>query len=268
MKTPLSLIVIIMLLVFLFVAGCTNQTPQSNQSIDATTTNATAPTEPPTTIPPSPSQARVSFTNDEVNRHFMIIAFGQTNSKLNKVFPNTHVSINLQGQANTDDAKFISDFAKSYNQFTETEIFDSPVEIEFDDYPYHHRLNINFYPSAYIKEMGGMYEEKDPTTDEYLYAITYPIQGSRITHPIPSQYYINSKLSITERNRYIMKSMLHFLGFSGKTYDYPDSYFYVENKDGINLSPLDQAAIRVMYNPAFSNGMSKEAVEDVLFIGD
>lgn len=265
----LGILITVLLVSFTIFSGCTSQEAAPSTPTPTTAIDTTVQTTVQTTPTPTTSLVPVSFTNEDVNKHFMTIAFGPTNTKLYKIY--TSGKVNFNGQYRNDNKEFITEFARSYNKFTDTRTFRSPLEIDIegdDDFT----PNINYYPPAYIHSISTIYKETVPDKGTILYAISYPKWNSYPAgggYYAPSVYYINSMgVPVNTRNHYTMKAVLHHLGFSGETYDYPDSFFYVDNRNGTNLSPIDKAAIKVMYNPALLNGMSKEAVEDVLFIGN
>jgi hypothetical protein len=58
--------------------------------------------------------------------------------------------------------------------------------------------------------------------------------------------------------------MLHYLGFPGQTYSYPDSVFFYTTQSNVDLTPLDVEAVRMMYNPGIYTGMTVEQVRQLL----
>ena len=251
------------LMLLVLATACTTQPTEPPISSDVITTLQTAtPTEQTTTIPTT-TPVQMVISDEDINRHFLSIAFGRTDILLRKVYTGIDykVPVNLNGLSNSDDIKFITEFARNYNQFTQTDTFHQPPRVTTGGLGIGNVV-INFYPPDYLKSISDysiISKKVDPETGDYLFVISQPKDR-------PTQYYINSDLSINERNHYIMKSIFHFLGFAGETYNYPDSYFYADNHDGIDLIPLDKAAISVMYNRNIFRGMSITQVKDTLLI--
>jgi len=263
--------IIIMGLLFVIlaicIAGCTTQTtPQQSSEISDTVAQTTNPTisetivqiTETTTTSTITTPTQIAYSNEDINNHFLSLAFGRTNYYLEKVTTGSahKILFTLKGQSTDEDHSFITNFARDYNQFTQTETFHKPARIQTDDDPW--SISINFYPSTYLESLHEgkiRYKKVDPNNDEYLYIVT---------SSSPPQYYINSNLSGDKRNHFIMSATFDYLGFPGETYNYPDSFFYFDNWDKIKLSSLDKAAINIMYKPLLYRGMSIEDVKSSL----
>ena len=249
-------------ILFILLAGCISPQTLSSTPVTSPSTPTATLAETPTptvilTTPIStPAPTPVSFSDDDINNHFVSIAFGRTNSYLEKVTTTSahKIQIYLKGESTPDDVTFITKFGEKYNEITQTETFHDPVRILTSDQPY--SIQIGFYPPDYLKSIDEgiiRYKYVDPDTGDSLYIVTTGYQ-----------YYINSNLADGERNHFIMRAILDYFGFTGETYDYSDSFFYANNEDGTNLSSLDKAAINVMYKPILYRGMSIEDVKNAL----
>lgn len=251
---------LIVIIGFLLIIGCTSQIPQQEQTstVSPTQTITETPTLPDTTPSATPTSERI-YTDDEINRHFLNIAFGRDNYYLVKIYTSSsnRVGFSLYGQNTPEDEQFMTDFAKNYNRFTATTTFHDPP-IRTDE----KGVYLGFFPSNYLKsieEAQIVYREIDPSNDDYLFIITS--KYGDFTH-----YYVNSDLTGDRRNHYIMRAMLYYLGFPGVTNTYPESFFYAENRDGVTLISLDKSAINVMYDKRIIAGMPINAVKNVLLI--
>ena len=219
------------------IAGCSSQQSIIKQESPNITTTTQQVTSVPTLVPNqlvtqiATTDKSASFSGIDVNRHFLDLTFGRSNNYLTKIStdPDHKVSFTLNGKNTNDDAKIINDFAKNYNSFTSTSTFDSsPIRTDQKG------ILIEFYPQDYLKSLQTYVlttTETDPTSGDILFI---PGANGGIT-------YINSDLSGDVRKHYIMKAMLISLGFQGTTNNYPDSFFYANNIDHVNLTPLDIA---------------------------
>jgi len=262
------LIILIALIGFILIMGCSTQQQTTQQNIVSPTSSpqitSTQIASTPQTITPSVIEEKpVQITNLDANRHFLDIAFGRSTNNLKKNLNGLVYTLN--GKYSESDKKIISDFAKDYNNFTSTKTFiDSPIVEKGDG------MSINFYPQDYVKKLGEhKYQEIDPTTGDINFAMdikyveSYHSLGPALEFP---QFYINPDLTGNVRQHYIMKAMLLSIGFQGTTINYPDSFFYTGNNDKINLTPLDKAAINVMHDVRIINGMTFDSAKESLIL--
>lgn len=258
------LLVLVALICFISIVGCTSSpTKAQEEAVNTTiipTRVSSVQTVAPTQISTAPVTVTIneSFTGVDVNRHFLDITFGRANSYLTKVTTGSayKVAYTLNGKNMDSDADIITDFAKNYNSLTSTTTFDNPP-IRTDEKGIH----IEFYPQDYLQSLDEKYityKELDPSSGNYLFIL---YSGSD-----QPRYYINSDLTGDVRKHYIMKAMLFSLGFQGTTNTYPDSFFYANTINHVNLSPIDKAAINVMYDSRIQNGMSINDAKNALLI--
>jgi hypothetical protein len=256
---------VILLVIALVTAGCVSENKNTVVAPTETTTIITTQMTPSPTILPTRAVTTTvniektdSFTDVDVNRHFLSLVFGKTNFYITKRYtgPGARVAFSLDGKNTADDTQTITDFGKDYNIFTSNTAFDSPP-IRTDEKGIH----LEFFPPDYFKNLNEYYiifKEIDPSNENYLFAVMYSAKSDG------NHFLINSDLKGDKRKHYIMKAMLYVLGFVGTTYTYPDSFFYSNNQDHITLTPIDKAAINVMYNNQIYNGMSLTGVKTVL----
>ncbi len=250
---------VIVVIAFLLITGCTTQIPRQEQTltVSPTKTITETPTLPHTTPGATPLSEK-TYKDYEIKLHFLDIAFGRDTYFLVKFYPSSsnRVAFSLYGHNTADDEQFMTNFAKNYNNFTETVTFHDPPVRTDDKGAY-----LGFFSSSYLKSIDEsqiIYRETDPSNGDYLFIIT-SIPGE-FTH-----YYVNSDLTGDRRNHYIMRAMLYYIGFRGVTNTYPESFFYTENRNGAALISLDKSAINVMYNKRINAEMSRSAVMDILF---
>ena len=210
-------------------------------------------TESPT---PSPiATPAVIFTEDQVSQLFIDIAFGCDSIWINKFTPspNKHLFFSLEGLVNPEDTEFVTQFAKNYNLIT-------PVAVFTDDPLSSKGSPIIIYPSDSLNSLDKTYigcQETDPNTGALLYLIYKPV----VEYPggqkeETTKIYINSDVEGAQRNHYLERAMLYYLGFPGQTYDYPDSVFYYASQSNVDFIPLDSEAMKTMYGPGIYSGMS------------
>ncbi len=250
-------------------AGCI--TPKTTPEDSPVTVPTTESSPVPTTEPPTPSGTvsgtvpdAAQFTRDDVYELFMDIAFGCDNTGVTMFSPSSenHLFFSVEGQVNSADLDFVSRFTREFNRLT-------PIEV-FTDEPLNSRGRpIIFYPDATLDSLEKRFiacQELDPASGKPLYIIyksvtKLPNGKSEITTKI----YLNAHLAGAERERYLQKAMLYYLGFPGQTYNYLDSVFYYNTRSTTDFSPIDIEAIKTMYHPGIFEGMSMQEVRWLFF---
>jgi hypothetical protein len=59
----------------------------------------------------------------------------------------------------------------------------------------------------------------------------------------------------------MVRGLLCELGFTGQTYDYPESIFYSESENTTGLSEIDWKVIGLMYGKKVTTGMTFDRVK-------
>lgn len=241
---------------FILVAGCLapemfpDMSPASQptiQVIPVPTTESTTPTV--TKIPAAP------FTKNEVSELFIDIAFGCDSSWVDMFPPSSenHLFFSLEGEANDTDIAFVRQFTKKFNPLT-------PVAIFSEDPLSSRGSPIILYPLESLDSLDQGFiacQEVDPASGEPLYIIYKPvIESASGDKETTTRIYLNAALQGAERNHYLQKAMLYYLGFPGQTYAYPDSVFYYDTRSTIEFTPLDIEAMKTMYHAGIYQGMS------------
>jgi hypothetical protein len=76
--------------------------------------------------------------------------------------------------------------------------------------------------------------------------------------------YVNSDLANGERDHYVVRGVLYYLGFPGETGKYPTSIFYSQPNNVVNLSTIDWQAVQLMYGSKISSGMDLTTIQNML----
>ena len=253
-------------------AACTApQTPRETSPVTAPTTESSPipTTEPPTpsdTVPePSDTAPQAAqFTRDDVYELFMDIAFGCDNTGVTMFSPSSenHLFFSLEGQVNPADIDVVSLFTSEFNRIT-------PIEV-FTDEPLNSRGSpIIFYPEDSLDSLEKRFvacQELDPETGKPLYIIYNTVtelpNGERET---TTKIYLNANLAGVEREHYLLRAMLYYVGFPGQTYNYPDSVFYYNTQSTTAFTPVDIEAMKTLYHPGIYEGMSIQEVRWLFF---
>lgn len=246
-------------------AGCiTPETTPENSPVTAPTTESSPV---PTTEPPTPSDTvpeAAQFTRDDVHELLMDIAFGCDNTGVTMFSPSSenHLFFSLEGQVIPADIDFVSLFTRQFNRIT-------PIEV-FTDEPLNSRGSpIIFYPDDSLDSLEKRFvacQELDPESGKPLYIIyksvtELPNGESETTTKI----YLNANLAGAEREHYLQKAMLYYLGFPGQTYNYPDSVFFYNTRSTTDFTTIDIEAMKTLYHPGIYEGMSIQELRWLLF---
>ena len=246
-------------------AGCL--APQAIPQTSPTPPPTTQSTPLPTTELPTPSPVNtpsIQFTRDEVYELFIDIAFGCDNTWVTMFSPSSenHLFISLEGEVNSSDIDFATRFAEEFNRI-------APIEV-FSEEPLNSRGSpIIFYPENSLNSLEKRFiacQETDPVTGEPLSIIYKTVtelpNGDEET---TTKIYLNANLAGVERNHYLQKAMLYYLGFPGQTYNYPESVFYYDSRSTVDFTQLDIEAMKTLYHPGIYPGMSVQEVRWLLF---
>jgi len=244
---------------FILVSGClaplSPAPPQMTQ-------NTTVPTAAPetTSLPATPGAV---FTRDEVGELFVDIAFGCDTTQVYMFVPSSenHLFFSLEGQVNDHDMGYVRQFTKAYNLLT-------PVEVFTED-PLNSRGSpIILYPRESLKSLDKRFiacQETDPESGDPLYLVYMPVEKTPSgVEETTTRIYLNAALQGAERDHYLQKAMLYYLGFPGETYTYPNSFFYYDTNTTLEFTPLDTEAMKTMYHPGVYPGMSVQEIRWLL----
>ena len=127
---------------------------------------------------------------------------------------------------------FMKNFTKNYNRLMSVEAF--------SDDPFSSQGNpIIIYPLNSLDSLEKSFiacQELDQKSGVPLYMIYKPvIEQPSGRKEVITKIYLNSDLQGAERNHYLERAMLHYLGFPGQTYSYPDSVFFYSTQSNVDL---------------------------------
>ena len=238
-------------------SGCLT-TPAGHEPGQVTLTPA--PTTAPTTeIPlnetftPLSTPTPIGLSSEDINLHFMDVAFGSGNLFLERLplsSKRTTISLNAGIES---DKEVIESFAVKFNTLSQSNrLFENTKDGQSGD------IRIKFLSPEGLEaidltaEMGWL--NREFTRDGITCS---KIKGYDI--------YLNSNMEGEQRTHYLLRSLLYTLGFKGDSLRYPDSIFSYPENTATELSFLDEKALQVMYGLGMDNGMTVDDVKRVLF---
>ena len=202
---------------------------------------------------PRPTPTAIGLSSEDINLHFMDVAFGGGNLFLERLplsSKRTTISLNAGRES---DKVLIESFAVKFNLLSQSnKLFENTKEGQTGD------IRIKFLPPDGLKaidltsEMGWLNQE-------------YTRGGITCAKIKGYDIYLNSEMEGDMRDHYILRSLLYTLGFKGATLRYQDSIFAYPENTVTELSFLDEKALQVMYGLGMDNGMRVEDVKRVLF---
>lgn len=257
-KTIFPFIIIIAVLL----GGCT-----AMQNTPPDTTVTVAPSPVPSTIAATPipstasTQVQVTptsrppqLTSDDVNNHFMDLAFGGGNIYLERITTSPNpITFSISGGTDSDKAT-IEAFFKEFNDLSQSvQLFENLKEGNSG------QIQIKFLSpdglEAIDMKSSNAWLNKEFKSDGVTYAKVKD-----------NQIYINSALQGDARKHYILLAILFELGFKGETLKYPDSIFYYQGNNVTGLSMVDEKAAQIMYGLGLYNGMTVDDVKKRVFL--
>lgn len=268
---------VILLIGFLLISGCTStgSTVTTTQPTITSTVGIATPTVPtnpavspvsttsvptnPTIIPMS-TTSHAAYSSDDINRHFVDIAFGPDYSFVNK-WNKELVGVAVTGTYNDEDVKLLNNFFKSFNSYSSYTKLPSEVkqgekgDILLYFMPEKSIINVNSGNSYKISK------NRETGAINYIYKVNPNQYGGNI-----ETLYINSDLKGDARTHWILRALLYELGFPGETGNYPDSIFYSDSDTATSLNKVDLKALELMYGKKISFGMNFAQVKNLLFI--
>jgi hypothetical protein len=247
----------------LLVAGCTGpgQVPVTPVTTPAPTLS---PTEAPVITTPIPTTAAVSspapittppaITSDDVTQHFMDIAFGSGNTKLDRLpqspSANSPLSTISLFNGNSNDTALVQSFISQFNDLSATNQFSTNIKTTTNA-----DIVIRFVSPAGMDAI----PKESYTREIRSGSVSYARIGPRII-------YINDDLKGDLRSHIVLRGILYGLGFPGETLKYPDSVFYYEPNQNTRLDLVDQKAVQIMYSTGLTPGMTVANVKNVIYL--
>jgi hypothetical protein len=210
---------------------------------------------------PAGTITQTVYSTNDINRHFVDIAFGPDYSTMNK-WNKELVHVAITGNYDSNDIKRINNFIQVFNSYSSTTKLSAEVkqgEILGD-------IVLIFLPESLLNNINvdnSWKISKNPEngTINFIYK-TNPFQNGVNTHTV----YINSDLKGDARVHWILRSLLYALGFAGETGTYSDSIFYTDSDTTTHRSTIDLKALELMYSTKISSGMSLRQIRQILSI--
>jgi hypothetical protein len=261
------------------IAGCSNSTSTSvptptPQIVYVTVTPTQAPSaiisNQETSVPLTPivtatPSVKKAYTTDEINKHFVDIAFSNDFTVISKWTAGT-MKISITGAFNNNDKMILSTFQQQFNDHSSTTKLPSdPTESTQGS------ILINFLSGSSLKNLAQDTSYTSSNTKQIINKDDAGTIGSIYRVNRQQSYstgvvYINSDLTGDERAHYIIRGLLYYLGFPGETGTYPDSIFYSGQNNATTPNLVDWKAIELMYGAKITNGMTLSNVKSVLLI--
>jgi hypothetical protein len=222
-------------------------TPSTNPTTPIPSTEST-PVPVRTTSPPA------QLTSDDVNNHFMDLAFGGGNIYLERISTSPNpVTFSVSGGTDSDKAT-IEAFFREFNDLSQSvQLFENLKEGTSG------QIQIKFLSPE------GLDAIDMKTSDPWLNK-EFKQDGVTYAKVKDNQIYINSSLQGDTREHYILLGLLFELGFKGETLKYPDSIFYYQGNNVTNLSMVDLKAAQIMYGLGLYNGVTVDDVKKRVFL--
>lgn len=276
MKLRCIILLLILMLCAVYIAGCSNApsapviTPVPTPTVPVTTnapvqTNATTidvidqPTPAVTTATPADqSAAALAYSTNDINRHFIDIAFGPDYSTITK-WDKPYITIAITGSYTDSDVNLLSDFSRTFNASSSfTHLSPDIKRGEKGD------IVLNFLPESSMKNINTAASTKisrDANGDIiFIYSPASTLSDETI--------YINSDLKGDARTHWMLRSLLYELGFPGETGSYYDSIFYSDAATATSLNKIDLKAVALMYGSKIKNGMTLNDVKQLLLLNN
>jgi|GEM_PF-1019994 len=222
------------------------------------TSNGTIKVSTTVAIQKSPPVPKTTLSSTDINRHFIQIAFGPDSTKIAKP-ADDRISIAMSGDFVENDTLMINEFTSQFNNLSSTKKINTGIKTGDQA-----SIVMYFLPEASLEniEDSGTNVFKDPKTG-VIHFLHRTIQNQLITKEV---MYVNSDLTDKQRTHWVLRSLLYQLGFTGETYDTPDSIFYANSENTTQLSDIDLKAVGLMYGKKITTGMTFDRVKALLLI--
>lgn len=257
-----KIIIPFIIIIAVLLGGCTsveNTSPgtavtSALGTAPATTTPTSIASTIGTLVPAPTTSLPPQLTSDDVNNHFMDLAFGGGNIYLERITTSPNpITFSISGGTESDKAT-IEAFFREFNDLSQSvQLFENLKEGTSG------QIQIKFLSpdglEAIDMKSSNAWLNKEFKSNGIIYAKVKD-----------NQVYINSALQGDTRKHYILLAILFELGFKGETLKYPDSIFYYEGNNVTGLSVVDEKAARIMYGLGLYNGMTVDDVKKRVFL--
>lgn len=264
-----SIVILVLFLgVLVFVAGCTADRAPANPAITVVTptinpvpltTSIIPPSVPPTTAPVLTVTARTAYTGDEINQHFIDLAFGADNNNIRR-FMTPVVTVAITGSYTDNDLVELNRFFLLFNnQSSFTRLPSVVKQGEKGD------IVILFMSGTAMESIASDNTWKvyrNPSTGKINYMFRTSQYGTITTETV----YMNGDMKGAERTHWLLRGLLYELGLTGETGTYPDSIFFSSYNNITELNPIDTKVLQLLYGNKIREGMTLDDVRRVLVI--
>ncbi|MFZ0006168.1 MAG: DUF2927 domain-containing protein [Methanoregula sp.] len=265
----------VLLIGLLFMAGCTSSTPESSSTPVATPTpqvvitmaTPTAAVTIPTQVIATPTIPSMNYSADQVDSHFMDIAFTSKSQTLGQLSA-TGNKVAIIGVYSNDDVNTLSSFLQEFNTLSPAaQLPTTPIQSGTSG-----DITLNFLPESTLNNLA----QQQPTVGQVnkesngeiasIYETATSL-GGNATYEYTKRsgtVVINNNLNGDERTHYMILGLLYYLGFVGQTTTYKDSIFYAGQNNITMPNGIDWQAIDLMYAGNIMPGMTYNNVNNVL----
>lgn len=245
-------------LAFLAVAGCLSPSPPT--AVSETTTLPTLPpppgtvvTETETPVIPAFTPAPTLLSSEDINLHFIDVAFGSGNIFLERLPLSTRRTTISLNAGRDSDRETIEAFILKFNALSQSnKLFENTKTGQSGD------IRIKFLPPDGLKAV-------DLSSEVGWLNREFSCDGMTCAKIRGYDIYINDQMEGDQRTHYLLRALLYTLGFKGDSLRYRDSIFAFPENNATSLSFLDEKAVQVMYGLGMDNGMTVDDVKRVLF---
>lgn len=262
MKYPV-VVLILLLGTLVLGTGCTTAPAPvipATPVITPVATPAPLPVQnPPAPVPIPEITPRTAYTSDEINQHFVDLAFSADNDRIRR-FSSPVVNVAITGAYTGSDVDALNRFFPVFNnQSSYTRL---PSVVKQGDQG---DIIIRIIPDNGIEGINSDNTWKvyrNPSTGRIIYLFRTN-QYSTLSNEM---VYINADMTGNERMHWLMRGLLYELGLPGESGTYPDSLFYSSYNGVTELSPIDVKALQLLYGNKIREGMTLDDVRRVLII--
>ncbi|MFA6226687.1 MAG: DUF2927 domain-containing protein [Methanoregula sp.] len=258
-----AILLVLVLGIVLLAAGCSAPVAPTTPATPVPTITGTlvAPSPSPSIIPvPLPATTvRTAYTSDEINRHFVDLAFSADNNNVSR-FNSPHLTVAITGSYNDANIASLNRFFLLFNSNSFNTRLPSEVKQgEQGD------IVIRFIPAdglAGVNSDNNWKVFRNPSTGTIIYMFRTTNDQTFRTEKL----YINADPTGDERTHWLIRGLLYELGLPGETGTYPERIFYSVDNSVTELSPIDIKALQLLYGNKITRGMTLDDVRRVLLI--
>ena len=255
----------ILVIGFLLISGCSSTGPTtitsqptvtSTEAIVSTAVPTTAvPTIPASTIPGS--TATRFYSTNEINKHFIDIAFDPDNAYIDK-WTSDFVDIGISGAYTDADIIMVNNFSEVFNRYSSVKLLEVKRERTTAN------VVLKLMPESALKDVNSddslkIFKNRETGDIIFIYKQTPDTPNSETV-------LINSDLKADARTHWILRALLYELGFRGETGTIPDSIFFSDSETTTSLSKIDLKVVELLYGKKIYNGMRLTDIQDTLLL--